>query len=47
MANFEEALKKVRPSVTNEVVETYKEVQKHFRSAQAEEMAKDKPVYYG
>ncbi len=45
--HFEEALNKVSPSVTDEVEEEYKEMSKHFRSAQAEEMQREKPVYYG
>ena len=47
MKNFEEALKKVRPSVTKAVEEAYKELQKHFRSATGERMRDEKPSYYG
>jgi len=45
--HFEGALKKVRPSITKEVEEIYKEMEKHFRSARAEELKEERPSYYG
>ncbi|MBW3001986.1 CDC48 family AAA ATPase [Candidatus Woesearchaeota archaeon] len=45
--HFEEALQKVRPSVTKEIEETYKELREHFTAAKAKEMQKEKPAYFG
>ncbi|MFT4311185.1 MAG: CDC48 family AAA ATPase [Candidatus Woesearchaeota archaeon] len=47
MKDFEEALNKVRPSVTKDVENAYKELEKHFRSATGERMKSEKPSYYG
>ena len=44
---FEEALKKVRPSITKEVQEAYKEIQNHFRSAAGKQLKDERPSYYG
>ncbi|PIN79972.1 ATPase [Candidatus Woesearchaeota archaeon CG10_big_fil_rev_8_21_14_0_10_34_8] len=44
---FENALKKVGPSVTKEVEESYKKIEEFFRQAHARIMEKEKPVYYG
>ncbi len=44
---FDEALKKVRPSITKEVQESYKELQNHFRSAAGKQLKDEKPSYYG
>jgi transitional endoplasmic reticulum ATPase len=46
-ADFEDALKKVRPSVTKEVEQAYKDLEKHFRSATGQRMKDEKPSYYG
>ncbi|MBN2368522.1 CDC48 family AAA ATPase [Candidatus Woesearchaeota archaeon] len=45
--NFEEALKKVSPSVSKEVAEAYQSLLKEFRAARGKEMKDSKPVYYG
>jgi transitional endoplasmic reticulum ATPase len=42
---FEKALQKVRPSVTKEILESYKDIEEYFKQAQARAM--EKPVYYG
>jgi hypothetical protein len=47
MKDFEEAMKKVRPSATKEIDEEYKELEGKFTQARAKEMAKDKPSYFG
>lgn len=47
MSNFEEALKKVRPSVSRDVEEMYKTMKDQFTAAKAKEMLSDKPSYYG
>jgi transitional endoplasmic reticulum ATPase len=46
MQAFEEALKKVKPSVTKEIIEAYERLNSTFRSTRAEEL-KNKPAYYG
>ncbi len=45
--HFELAMKKVRPSVTKDIEEAYKNLEKFFRSAQAKEMKEEKPNYLG
>ena len=45
--NFEEALEKVRPSVTEEIEKMYEEMQDYFRQAQAREMEEQRPRYLG
>lgn len=45
--HFDEALQKVRPSVTKEIEETYKELRDHFTAAKAKEMQAQKPAYFG
>ena len=47
MKNFDEALKKVSPSVTKEIDKEYNELQDKFRSARAKEMTEEKPRYFG
>jgi transitional endoplasmic reticulum ATPase len=47
MSSFEEALKKVRASVSKDVDEAYQELGKHFTAARGKEMKEDKPSYYG
>ncbi|MBI3033270.1 AAA family ATPase [Candidatus Woesearchaeota archaeon] len=44
---FEKALEKVRPSMTKDIEEAYKEIQKFFRSARGKEMQENRPSYYG
>ncbi|MFT4250337.1 MAG: CDC48 family AAA ATPase [Candidatus Woesearchaeota archaeon] len=46
MQYFLQALEKVRPSVTKEIEDAYKDLQKNFRKARAEEL-KNRPSYYG
>jgi transitional endoplasmic reticulum ATPase len=43
---FEEVLKKVKPSVSDEISKAYKKMEDYFRSAKAQEMI-EKPDYYG
>ena len=45
--NFDEALKKVRPSVTKEIEQTYAEIKDHFTAAKAKQMREEKPAYMG
>ena len=47
MKHFEAAMKKVRPSVTQEVEDTYEEMKQHFSAAKAKEMKTEKPAYFG
>jgi transitional endoplasmic reticulum ATPase len=47
MEFFDEAMKKVRPSVTKEIDEAYKNLKDKFSSARAKSMQDDKPSYYG
>jgi transitional endoplasmic reticulum ATPase len=47
MKHFEEALKKVKPSVTREVEKAYEELGEHFRAARGKEMKEEKPGYLG
>ncbi len=47
LRDFEEALKKVRPSVSKDVEKAYKDLEKHFRSATGESLREEKPSYYG
>ncbi len=44
---FEEALAKVRPSSSKDIEESYREIEKHFRSAQGARLRAEKPSYYG
>ncbi len=44
---FEKALEKVRPSMTKDIEEAYKDIQKFFRSARGKEMQENRPSYYG
>ncbi len=45
--HFEEALEKVRQSVTEEIMELYERMKDYFRQAQAKEMEEQKPRYLG
>ena len=47
MANFNEALEKVKPSVTPEIEEAYKDLRKYFRTARGEELKAERPSYMG
>lgn len=47
MKFFREALKKVMPSITKEIEETYEKLGQFFTSAKARQMQKEKPKYYG
>jgi transitional endoplasmic reticulum ATPase len=44
---FEEALKKVRPSITKEVQQAYADLQNQFRSAAGKQLKDERPSYYG
>jgi transitional endoplasmic reticulum ATPase len=45
--HFEEALKKVRPSITPEIKEGYEKLQENFTSAAGKQMIEEKPNYFG
>ncbi len=45
--HFEDALKKVSPSVSKEVAKAYKDILKQFSAARGEEMKENKPAYFG
>jgi len=45
--HFEQAISRVKPSVTKEIEKAYHEIQEHFRSAQAKQMKEEKPSYMG
>ncbi len=45
--DFDEALRKVSPSVTKDIEKDYAELQDKFKQARAKEMAKEKPEYFG
>ena len=45
--HFEQALEKVRPSVTKEVQQTYEELQETLTAARAKQMLNEKPGYMG
>jgi transitional endoplasmic reticulum ATPase len=47
MEFFEEALKKVRPSVNKEVQDAYASMQSQFSSAGGKQLKEEKPSYYG
>ncbi len=47
MVNFEEALKKVSPSITKDVAKMYEDLLERFRSARAKEMKEELPIYFG
>lgn len=47
MSSFEEALKKVKPSVTVEIEKAYEELEDKFKAARAKQMALEKPSYFG
>ena len=47
MKHFEDALKKVKPSVTKDVEKAYENLSEIFRAARGKEMKEEKPGYYG
>jgi transitional endoplasmic reticulum ATPase len=47
MSHFEDALKKVHPSVTKDVEKMYEDLQERFRGARAKEMKQELPIYFG
>ncbi len=47
MKHFNDALKKVKPSVTKDIEKAYNELGEHFRKARGEEMKEDRPSYMG
>ena len=47
MKEFEEAMQKVRPSVTKEIEKSYEELKDAFSRARAKQMEKEKPEYFG
>ncbi len=47
MSHFEEALKKVPPSVTKDVEKMYEDLRERFRGARAKEMKQELPIYFG
>lgn len=44
---FEEALKRIGPSITKDIMDAYGKMKKKFSSARAEEMRANRPNYYG
>ena len=46
-ADFEEALKKVNPSITKEIAEMYKEQKEKFSTASSRQMMDERPSYLG
>lgn len=47
MKDFEDAIRKVGPSVTKEIAKAYESLMDKFKSARAKEMEKEKPSYFG
>lgn len=47
MSSFEEALKKVKPSVTSDIEKAYEDLEDKFKAARAKQMALEKPSYFG
>jgi transitional endoplasmic reticulum ATPase len=45
--HFDEALKKVKPSVTEDIEEMYEEMENFFKQARAKEMQENRPRYLG
>jgi transitional endoplasmic reticulum ATPase len=46
LVDFDEALKKVRPSASKDIEQTYKELEQHFRSARGRELKEERPNYF-
>jgi transitional endoplasmic reticulum ATPase len=47
MKYFKEALEKVPPSITDDVMESYEDMKDRFRSAAGKQMQDERPSYYG
>ena len=47
MKHFDKALKKVSPSVTEDIEKAYLDMKDHFTSARARQMKEEKPAYMG
>ncbi len=47
MKHFDEALKKVRASVTKDIEDAYKSLESQFRQAKGKEMKEQKAHYFG
>ena len=47
MKHFNEAIKKIPPSVTKDIEKIYKDMARYFSRARAEEMKKEAPSYFG
>ena len=47
MEYFKEALEKVPPSITDDVMESYEDMKDRFRSAAGKQMQDERPSYYG
>tara|TARA_Y100000310_G_scaffold344510_1_gene457652 strand:+ start:4552 stop:8346 length:3795 start_codon:yes stop_codon:yes gene_type:complete len=47
LSDFKVALSKVRPSITNEIEENYKNLKDQFSTAHAKQMKKESPNYFG
>ncbi len=47
MRHFEDALKKVSPSITKDVEKMYEDLRERFRGARAKEMKEELPIYFG
>lgn len=47
MKHFEQALDEVKPSVDKEIEKTYKELEDHFKKAQAKQIQEERPSYMG
>lgn len=47
MSNFRDALRKVNPSITKEIIDAYAELQNKFSQAKAKELQLNKPTYFG
>ena len=45
--HFEKAMKIVRPSVTKDIIDNYKQLENFFRQAKAKQMQEEKPSYMG
>ena len=47
MADFEDSLKKVKPSITPEIDKAYKDIREHFSSASGKQVKDQLPSYFG
>lgn len=47
MSSFEEALNKVKPSVTADIEKAYEDLEDKFKAARAKQMALERPSYFG